>query len=157
MSYLGQNNNNFWLEENGNDNGNGNGFGVTIPPEPTAPPVTPWYQKAWGGVKQIIQTGTEAFTKVAPYIFDTEAGITQTITSPVTHVVTDPLTGSKTEVTYTPRAPGRPLPPGMQIITLPSGQTVTRTVQRAGIMPKWALPVALGIGGVLIMNMQKRR
>lgn len=145
MSYLGQE----WMEEEElvplavNGNGNGNG--------------TPWYQTAWGGIKDIIKTGTEAFAKVAPYIFEVEAGITRPITGPTTQILTDPLTGNKTEVIYTPLAPGQPIQPGLTVVTLPSGQTVTRTVKKAGVMPPWAWPVALGIGGVLLMNMMGKK
>ena len=124
-----------------------------------------WWQKIWSGAKEVLKTGTEAFATVAPYVFDggkppvdySAPIFSAPILTPQTQTITDPNTGQKQVVTYTPYTPGTPVQTGVKIITLPSGQQVTKTIQRAGVLPPWAFPVALAIGGVVLMNMGKRR
>lgn len=149
MAYhLGQNNNNndeiLFEEELPPLMTNGNGNGV------------PWWKKLWTGTKEVLSTGVEIFTEVAPFIFSDNETV---ITTPRIITTTDPSTGLKQTVTDIPYTPGQVIPPGTIIVKLPSGQTVARRTQKAGIMPPWAMPVALGIGGVILMNMmgKKRR
>lgn len=137
MSYLGQNNNgdyDFALE---------NGIEEV-----------PWWRKIWEPVKEVITTGAETFAKVAPYAFDRPE--LAPIKIPQTRIEIDPGTGRERTVTDSPYVPGQRLQPGTIIVTLPSGQQVTRRTQRAGIMPEWGMPLLLLGGGILLMNVMRK-
>lgn len=131
----------------------------------------PWWKQLWAGTKEVLTTGAEVFQKVAPAIFDRPeiqppgGGVWDPryptypypITRPQTRIATDPRTGRQQTIYDAPYIPGQRLDPGMTIITLPSGQRITRRVQRAGVMPAWGTPLLLLGGGFVLMNLMGKR
>lgn len=140
MSYLGQNNDDF-------DFALENDVSVEVP----------WWKQLWTGAKEVITTGAEVFEKVAPAIFDrpelAPTYPTYPITAPRTRIEIDPRTGQRQTIYDAPYIAGQRLGPGMTIITLPSGQKITRRVQGAGVIPEWGMPLLFLGGGFLLMNM----
>ena len=103
-----------------------------------------------------VKVGVETFAEIAPFIFERETQFTAPITFPTTQIIKEPTTGKETQVTYAPYSVGQALPNGVEVVRLPSGQRVTRRVQKAGVLPKWGLPLLLLGGGMLIMGRRKR-
>lgn len=127
-------------------------------------PEIPWWKQLWAGAKEVITTGAEVFEKVAPAIFDRPELIptyptypTYPITAPRTQTVINPQTGRQQTIYDAPYVPGQRLDPGTTIITLPSGQRITRRVQKAAVMPQWGLPLLFLGGGFLLMNTMGKR
>ena len=108
----------------------------------------PWWKQLWAGTKEVLTTGAEVFEKVAPAFLDQPAYPKL----PQTRTEIDPRTGLQRTVTDTPYFPGQPLPPDTIIVTLPSGQRVTRRIQKTGVMPEWGMPLLLLGGGILLMT-----
>jgi len=121
----------------------------------------PWWKQLWRGTKEVLTTGAEVFGKVAPAIFDkpelaptypTYPTYPYPITRPRTRTQIDPRTGRQQTIYDAPYVPGQYLDPGTTIITLPSGQRITRRIQGAGVVPQWGLPLLFLGGGFLLMN-----